>query len=103
MKRLKDLFLVGLHRSLEHPLFVLRPVSPASSSPEFCLQRGSLSSLERLPWSQTSLPRPFGTFLSVGARIAMYEIVIQSQRHKKGNHSPMPTSFFQLESLMWSS
>src|SRR5882672_6551664 len=101
MKRLKDLFLVGLHRFQEHPLFVSRPVSPACSSPEFFLWRGSLSSLERWPWSQTSLPRPFlFIFDNVRARI---EIVIKSQRYNRGNHTPMPTSFFQLESLMWSS
>src|SRR5882724_9510373 len=42
-------------------------------------------------------------FESIRARIAMFEIVIHSQRCNEGNHSPIPTSFFQLESLMWSS
>jgi len=42
-------------------------------------------------------------FESISARIAMYEIVIQTQRCNKGDHSPMPTSFFQLESLIGSS
>src|SRR5882672_9962738 len=101
MKRLKDLFLVGLHRFQEHPLFVSKPVSPASSSPEFFLWRGSLSSLERRPWSQTSLPWPFLTFFdSVRAR---KETVIKSKRYNRGNHTPMLTNVFHLESLMWSS
>src|SRR5882672_3492465 len=100
MKRLKDFFLLDFIDfksipSLSQGLFLL-PLPVLN----FFFGEGVCQALKAALVSDKPSKAFFNFFDNVRARI---EIVIKSQRYNRGNHTPMPTSFFQLESLMWSS